>query len=111
MRRWQTWFFGRPVQILFWIVVLLVGWYLVGPGQGRPRWWWPFERERLTGTWTHDYGITADEAKALGLPVSVDMPDEVYAFMGLFPQPTRTHPTVQYIPTPYRTPEGQSSGR
>ena len=46
MQRWQAWFFGRPVQILFWIVVLLAGWYLVGSGPGRPRWWWPFERSR-----------------------------------------------------------------
>jgi ClpP class serine protease len=55
-----------------------------------------------TGTWTHDYPITSEEAKALGLPVSTDMPDEVYQFMSLFPQPTRTRPAVEYIPTPYR---------
>src|SRR2546422_3181596 len=55
-----------------------------------------------TGTWTHDYGITADEAKALGLPVSTDMPEEVFEFMNLFPQPTRTRPAVEYVPAPYR---------
>jgi ClpP class serine protease len=55
-----------------------------------------------TGTWTHDYGITAEEAKALGLPISVDVPQEVYDFMNLFPQPTRTQPAVQYVPAPYR---------
>ncbi len=55
-----------------------------------------------TGTWTHDYPITSEEAKALGLPVSTDMPDEVYQFMSLFPQPTRTRPAVEYIPMPYR---------
>src|SRR5258705_5448365 len=55
-----------------------------------------------TGTWTHDYPIMAEEAKALGLPVSTEMPDEVYQFMGLFPQPTRTRPSVEYVPTPYR---------
>lgn len=53
-----------------------------------------------TGTWTHDYPITAEEAKKLGLPVRTDMPAEVYEFMELFPQPTRTRPSVEYIPLP-----------
>ena len=40
--------------------------------------------EKLTtGTWTHDYGITADVAKALGLAVSTEMPEDVYRFMAL----------------------------
>jgi ClpP class serine protease len=56
-----------------------------------------------TGTWTHDYPIMAEEAKALGLPVSTDMPEEVYEFMSLFPQPTRARPSVEYVPLPYRT--------
>jgi ClpP class serine protease len=55
-----------------------------------------------TGTWTHDYPIIAEEAKTLGLPVSTEMPEEVTQFMGLFPQPTRTRPSVEYVPTPYR---------
>src|SRR5258706_15698614 len=54
-----------------------------------------------TGTWTHDYPITAEEARSLGLPVSTEMSEEVYAFMRLFPQPTRTQPSVQYVPMPY----------
>ena len=61
-----------------------------------------------TGTWTHDYGITAEEAKTLGLPVSTDMPDAVYEFMRLFPQPTRTQASVQYIPLPFRMPSGEA---
>ena len=61
-----------------------------------------------TGTWTHDYGITAEEAKTLGLPVSTDMPDAVYEFMRLFPQPTRTQASVQYIPLPFRMPLGEA---
>jgi len=66
--------------------------------------------ERLaTGTWTHDYPILAEEAKALGLPVSTDMPEEVYEFMGLFPQPTRTRPSVEYVPMPYRGRQRQST--
>jgi ClpP class serine protease len=64
-----------------------------------------------TGTWTHDYGITAEEAKTLGLPISTEMPAEVYEFMTLFPQPTRTRPSVEYVPMPYRAGrEGSSSG-
>jgi ClpP class serine protease len=55
-----------------------------------------------TGTWTHDYGIGSEEAKQLGLPVSTDMPQPVYDFMALFPQPTRMRPSVEYIPVPYR---------
>lgn len=63
-----------------------------------------------TGTWTHDYPITAEEAKALGLPVSTEMPAEIYQFMQLFPQPTRTRPSVEYIPLPYRGRQGRGQG-
>lgn len=60
--------------------------------------------EKLSsGTWTHDYPITAEEGKSLGLPISTEMPEEVYQFMALFPQPTRTRPSVEYVPVPYRT--------
>ncbi|MBW1933551.1 MAG: ATP-dependent Clp protease proteolytic subunit [Deltaproteobacteria bacterium] len=55
-----------------------------------------------TGHWTHDYPIMVEEAKSLGLPVSTDMPEEIYKFMNLFPQPLqRKAPSVQYIPLPY----------
>jgi ClpP class serine protease len=54
-----------------------------------------------TGTWTHDYGIVPEEAKALGLPISTDVPDQVYEFMRLFPQPTRVKSSVEYLPVPY----------
>lgn len=60
-----------------------------------------------TGTWTHDYAITAEEAKALGLPMSTDMPAEAYQFMQLFPQPTRLRPSVEYVPLPYRGRQGR----
>ncbi len=62
-----------------------------------------------TGTWTHDYPITAEEAKTLGLPVSTEMPEEVYQFMSLFPQPARTRPAVEYVPIPYRTRQGRGT--
>jgi ClpP class serine protease len=57
------------------------------------------------GTWTHDHAITVEEAKELGLPVSTEMPEDVYEFMQLFPQPTRTRPAVEYVPLPYRGPQ------
>jgi ClpP class serine protease len=59
-----------------------------------------------SGLWTHDYPITAEAAKALGLPVTTTMPTEIYDFMRLFPQPTRARrPSVEYVPVPYRGPE------
>jgi hypothetical protein len=35
------------------------------------------------------------------------MPEEVYQFMTLFPQPTRVRPAVEYIPLPYRGRQGR----
>jgi len=54
-----------------------------------------------TGRWTHDYPITVEEARSLGLPVSTEMPTEVYKLMSLYPQSTQRRPSVQYIPLPY----------
>ena len=56
------------------------------------------------GRWTHDYPITFDEAKKLGLPVSTNMPEEIYELMNLFPQPVRREPSVEFAPSPRRTP-------
>ncbi len=54
------------------------------------------------GEWTHDYPIMYEHARELGLPVSTDMPEEVYQFMNLFPQPmSQKLQSVQYIPAPY----------
>lgn len=52
------------------------------------------------GYFTHDYPITFEEAKRLGLPVSKEMPVEIYQLMKLFPQPTRGLPSVEYVPLP-----------
>ena len=62
-----------------------------------------------TGKWTHDYPITVEEARELGLPVSTEMPAEVYRLMALYPQAATQRPSVQYIPTPYRRPNGNSA--
>jgi ClpP class serine protease len=64
-------------------------------------------KKLASGTWTHDYAITSEAAKALGLPVSTDMPPEVYDFMRLFAQPTRTRASVEYVPLPHRSTPGR----
>ncbi len=54
-----------------------------------------------TGTWTHDYPISHDEAREMGLPVSTDMPEEVLELMALYPQPVRQQMGgVEYLPIP-----------
>ncbi len=54
-----------------------------------------------TGTWTHDYPISAEEARSLGLPVSTEMPNEVLQLMTLYPQPVRQQGGgVEYLPIP-----------
>jgi ClpP class serine protease len=54
-----------------------------------------------SGRWTHDYPISVEEARQLGLPVRTDVPMEVYQVMNLFPQAGRGRPSVEYIPVPY----------
>jgi ClpP class serine protease len=60
------------------------------------------------GTWTHDYGITFEAAKAFGLNVSSDIPADVLRLMSLFPQPKRQG--VEYFPVPYRYKEPPARG-
>jgi ClpP class serine protease len=62
-----------------------------------------------TGTWTHDYPITAEEAQRLGLPVSTAMPPEVLEVMSLFPQPVRRQSSVEYLPVERRVQRERSS--
>lgn len=54
------------------------------------------------GRWTHDYPITAEQARGFGLAVRETVPSEVYALMDLYPQPRPAGPSVQYVPVPYR---------
>ena len=61
------------------------------------------------GTWTHDHPITFEVAKSFGLPVRSDIPPEFLDLMGLYPQPVRRQPTVEYLPE-RRGPQG-SQGR
>lgn len=55
-----------------------------------------------TGRVTHDYPISPEEAKAMGLPVTTGLPKEIYYLMELYPQPKTGRPSVQYIPMPYQ---------
>ena len=53
------------------------------------------------GRWTHDYPISPDQARDLGLKVTHEMPSEVYQLMDLYPQSAQRRPSVEYIPGPY----------
>ncbi len=59
-----------------------------------------------SGHFTHDYPLTYEELKTFNLPVSTNVPEDVYLFMRLFPQAKQTVPSVSYIPFP--TPPGRS---
>ncbi|ASJ01271.1 SDH family Clp fold serine proteinase [Thermococcus gorgonarius] len=54
------------------------------------------------GRWTHDYPITVDHARELGLHVETDVPEEVYALMELYKQPVKQRGTVEFMPYPVR---------
>ncbi len=64
--------------------------------------------DKLTqGKWTHDYPITVEVARELGLNVSTSVPQEVYELMELYPQPlARRYPGVEYVPAPQRQEKG-----
>ncbi len=56
---------------------------------------------RLTeGYYTHDYPITVEEARELGLPVKTEVPPEIYLLMEMFPQAIQQRPGIEYIPRP-----------
>jgi ClpP class serine protease len=50
------------------------------------------------GRWTHDFPITVQAARSLGLKVSTDMPRTVYDLMELYPQGGGARPSVWYVP-------------
>jgi ClpP class serine protease len=58
------------------------------------------------GRWTHDFPITVEGARQLGLPVATDMPHRVYELMDLYPQAGTGRPSVLYVPL-RRTPGQQ----
>ena len=68
------------------------------------------------GLWTHDFPITVQAARQLGLKVSTEMPRTVYDLMDLYPQGGGVKPSVWYVPmrrapaqpSPGTRPEGKS---
>ena len=50
------------------------------------------------GTWTHDHPITFEQARDMGLHVSIAMPPEIVTLLSLYPQPVRRQHTVEYLP-------------
>ncbi len=50
------------------------------------------------GRWTHDFPITVQAARQLGLKVSTEMPRTVYDLMELYPQGGGIRPSVWYVP-------------
>lgn len=63
------------------------------------------------GRWTHDYPIDIQQARALGLNVKDSVPQEVYDLMDLYPQSGQRRPGVEFIPIPYRMPNGSEGPR
>lgn len=59
------------------------------------------------GRWTHDYPLTCDQLRQLGLNIKCGLPREIYQLMELYPQPAQRRPSVQYIPLPYEKEENR----
>jgi ClpP class serine protease len=53
-----------------------------------------------TGQFTHDYPITVERAKSVGLCISTDVPKSIYNLMELYPQTGAGRPSVNYVPLP-----------
>lgn len=62
------------------------------------------------GRWTHDFPITVQLAREMGLPVTTNMPLLVYQLMDLYPQANTQRPSVVYVPTPTRTAPEKTQG-
>jgi ClpP class serine protease len=60
--------------------------------------------ELSSGKWTHDYPLTVEKLVGMGLPVTTNLPLEVFELMDLYPQVGRQRPSVQYVPVPYPDP-------
>ena len=54
-------------------------------------------KELVEGKWTHDYPITYEKAKELGLKVRCDMDKEIQQLMSLYPQPVVKRSSVEYL--------------
>jgi len=50
-----------------------------------------------SGTWTHDYALTPQEATDLGLAITVGLPQQVLDLMKLYPAPVKQS-AVEFLP-------------
>ncbi|HDN82857.1 MAG TPA: hypothetical protein ENG50_00665 [Candidatus Altiarchaeales archaeon] len=62
-------------------------------------------RKLTEGRWTHDYPLTFHDLKEIGLNVDINVPNEIYMLMDLYPQPTKFSPSVEYVHEPYKVPK------
>jgi ClpP class serine protease len=53
----------------------------------------------VMGRYTHDWPVTAEELKELGLNVKTEIPPAIYSLMSLYPQEAARRPAVEYLPT------------
>ncbi|MBI4534129.1 MAG: ATP-dependent Clp protease proteolytic subunit [Candidatus Melainabacteria bacterium] len=64
----------------------------------------------VSGIWTHDHPITVEDAQELGLPVTTNLPQEIFELMDLYQQPGATKSSVQFIPLPYKLDRSSPAG-
>ena len=62
-----------------------------------------------TGQFTHDFPITVELAKSVGLPIKTDMPESIYKLMDLYPQTGSRRPSVDYVPLRKSAPVGEAT--
>mgnify|MGYP001626197153 CR=1 FL=1 len=54
----------------------------------------------VSGYYTHDYPITVEQLREMGLKISTEIPPEVYELMVLYPQARTNRPGIEYLPYP-----------
>lgn len=54
------------------------------------------------GRWTHDHPLMCSTLQSMGLPVSCNIPAQIYKLMNYYPQPLRGTPSVDFVPIPYK---------
>lgn len=59
--------------------------------------------ELSTGRWTHDYPLDIERLRAIGINITVGLPDYIYDLMELYRQTEQRRPSVNYIPLPYKS--------
>ncbi len=55
-------------------------------------------RELTSGRWTHDFPISCEFLRSLGIAVDCGLPPEIYRLMDLYPQLPSRRPSIQYVP-------------